>query len=163
MMLPLQTVIIPQYVLCNDVLHWGNTFLPLIVSTFFANGGDAFLLRQFYRTIPEELCDAARIDDANKFQIFARIVLPFSKPALAVVAITTFLFYRNDFQASMIYLTGPQNYTMVLGLADFEGQRQVLWNLLMAAAVVFILPVIIAFFFRQKQFIEGIKLTGLEE
>lgn len=162
MMLPLQAVIIPQYVLFNDVLHWGNSFLPLIVPTFFANGWDVFLLRQFYRTIPEELCDAARIDGANEFQIFARIVLPLSKPALAVVAITTFLFYWNDFQAPMIYLTSPQNYTMALGLADFEGQRQVLWNLLMAAAVVFTLPIIIAFFFAQKQFIEGIKLTGLK-
>ncbi len=163
MMLPIQAVIIPQYVLFNDVLGWGNTFLPLIVPTFFANGWDVFLLRQFFRAIPEDLCEAARIDGANEFGIFARVVLPLAKPALAVVAITTFLFHWNDFQAPMIYLTSPQNFTMALGLADFEGQRQILWNLLMAASVVFTLPIVVAFFFAQKQFVEGIKLTGLKE
>ncbi len=162
MMLPIQAVIIPQYVLFNDVLHWGNSFLPLVVPAFFANGWDVFLLRQFYRTIPEDLCEAARIDGANELDIFARIVLPLAKPALAVVAITTFLFYWNDFQAPMIYLTSPENFTMALGLADFQGQRQILWNLLMAAAVVFTIPIIIGFFFAQKQFIEGIKLTGVK-
>jgi multiple sugar transport system permease protein len=163
MMLPIQAVIIPQYILFNDVLHWGNTFLPLIVPTFFANGWDVFLLRQFYRGIPEDLCEAARIDGSNELGIFARIVLPLAKPALAVVAITTFLFHWNDFQAPMIYLTSPQNFTMALGLADFEGQRQILWNLLMAASVVFTLPIVVAFFFAQKQFVEGIKLTGMKE
>lgn len=163
MMLPVQAVIIPQYIFFNDFLHWGNTFLPLIVPTFFANAWDIFLLRQFYRTIPEELCDAARIDGASELDIFARIVIPLSKPALAVVVITTFLFHWNDFQAPLIYLTSPQNFTMALGLADYQGQRQILWNLLMAASVVFTLPIIIGFFFAQKQFIQGIKLTGMKE
>jgi multiple sugar transport system permease protein len=163
MMLPIQAVIIPQYILFNDVLHWGNSFLPLIVPTFFANGWDIFLLRQFYRTIPQELCDAARIDGASEWDIFARVVLPLSKPALAVVTITTFLFHWNDFQAPLIYLTSPQNFTMALGLADFQGQRQIIWNLLMAASVVFTIPIIIGFFFAQKQFIQGIKLTGMKE
>jgi multiple sugar transport system permease protein len=163
MMLPIQAVIIPQYILFNDVLHWGNSFLPLIVPTFFANGWDIFLLRQFYRTIPQELCDAARIDGASEWDIFAKVVLPLSKPALAVVTITTFLFHWNDFQAPLIYLTSPQNFTMALGLADFQGQRQIIWNLLMAASVVFTIPIIIGFFFAQKQFIQGIKLTGIKE
>ena len=162
MMLPIQAVIIPQYVLFNDVLHWGNSLLPLIVPTFFANAWDVFLLRQFYRSIPEEMCNAARIDGANELDVFARIVVPLSKSALAVVIITTFLFHWNDFQAPMIYLTNPHNFTMALGLADFEGQRQILWNLLMAASIVFTAPIIIVFFFAQKQFIEGIKLTGLK-
>ncbi len=162
-MLPVQATLIPQYVMFNDWLGWGNTFLPLIVPTFFANAYDIFLLRQFYRTLPEELCDAARIDGASEFGIFWKIVLPLSKPALAVVTITTFLFHWNDFQAPMIYLTSPQNFTMALGLADFQGQRQILWNLLMAAAAVFTIPIIVAFFFAQKQFIQGIKLTGLKE
>jgi len=162
-MLPFQAIMIPQYVLFNDVFHWGNTFLPLIVPTFFANAYDIFLLRQFYRTIPEELCDAARIDGASEFDIFARVVIPLSKPALAVVTITTFLFHWNDFQGPLIYLTSPKVFTMALGLADYVGQRQVLWNLLMAAATVFTIPIIIAFFFAQKQFIQGIKLTGIKE
>lgn len=162
-MLPVQATLIPQYVFFNDFLHWGNTFLPLVVPTFFANAWDIFLLRQFYRTIPEELCDAARIDGASELDIFVRVVLPLSKPALAVVTITTFLFHWNDFQAPLIYLTSPQNFTMALGLQDFQGQRQILWNLLMAASVIFTVPIIIAFFFAQKQFIQGIKLTGLKE
>jgi multiple sugar transport system permease protein len=162
-MLPFQAIMIPQYVLFNDVFHWGNTFLPLIVPAFFANAYDIFLLRQFYRTIPEELCDAARIDGASEFDIFARVVIPLSKPALAVVTITTFLFHWNDFQGPLIYLTSPKVFTMALGLADYVGQRQVLWNLLMAAATVFTIPIIIAFFFAQKQFIQGIKLTGIKE
>ena len=162
-MLPPQAVLIPQYILFNDLLHWGNSFLPLIVPTFFANPFDIFLLRQFFRTIPEELCDAARIDGASEFGIFWRIVLPLSKPALAVVVITTFLFHWNDFLVPLIYLTSPQNFTMALGLADFQGQRQIIWNLLMAASVIFTLPIVIAFFFAQKQFIQGIKLTGIKE
>jgi multiple sugar transport system permease protein len=163
MMLPIQAVIIPQYIMFNDILHWGNSFLPLIVPTFFANAWDIFLLRQFYRTIPEELCDAARIDGASEFNIFTKVIIPLSKPALAVVTITTFLFHWNDFQAPLIYLTSPENFTMALGLADFQGQRQILWNLLMAASVVFTVPIIIGFFFAQKQFIQGIKLTGMKE
>jgi len=109
------------------------------------------------------LCDAARIDGASEWDIFAKVVLPLSKPALAVVTITTFLFHWNDFQAPLIYLTSPQNFTMALGLADFQGQRQIIWNLLMAASVVFTIPIIIGFFFAQKQFIQGIKLTGMKE
>ncbi len=163
MMLPIQAVMIPQYIFFNDVLHWGNSFLPLIVPTFFANAWDVFLLRQFYRTIPEELCDAARIDGASEFDIFARVVIPLSKPVLAVVMITTFLYHWNDFQAPLIYLTSPKVFTMALGLADYVGQRQILWNLLMAASTVFTLPIIVAFFFAQKQFIQGIKLTGIKE
>jgi multiple sugar transport system permease protein len=162
-MLPFQAVMIPQYVFFNDFLHWGNTLLPLIVPTFFANAYDIFLLRQFYRTIPEELCDAARIDGASELDIFARVVIPLSRPALAVVAITTFLFHWNDFQAPLIYLTSPQNFTMALGLADFQGQRQILWNMLMAASTVFTIPIIAGFFFAQKEFIQGIKLTGIKE
>ncbi|HEX9118455.1 MAG TPA: carbohydrate ABC transporter permease, partial [Anaerolineae bacterium] len=163
LMLPPQVTLIPQFIFFNDVLHWGNSFLPLLVPTFFANGYDTFLLRQFYRTIPEDLCDAARIDGASEWGVFALIVLQLSKPALAVVIITTFLFHWNDFLSPLIYLTSPKNFTMALGLADFQGQRQIIWNLLMAASVIFTLPIVIAFFFAQKQFIQGIKLTGIKE
>ena len=162
-MLPPQATLIPQYIMFNEALHWGNSFLPLIVPTFFANAFDIFLLRQFYRTIPEELCDAARIDGASEFDVFVRIVLRLSTPVLAVVAITTFLFHWNDFLGPLIYLTSPKNFTMALGLADFQGQRQIIWNLLMAASVVFTVPIVIAFFFAQKTFIQGIKLTGIKE
>ncbi len=162
-MLPFQAVMIPQYVMFNDFFHWGDTFLPIIVPAFFANAYDTFLLRQFFRTIPKELSDAARIDGASEFGIFRQIILPLAKPALVVVTITTFLFYWNDFQAPLIYLTSPQNFTMTLGLQDFQQTRQVLWNLIMAASIIFTLPIIILFFFGQKQFISGFKLSGINE
>lgn len=162
-MLPFQATMIPQYVFFNDVLHWGNSNLPLIVPTFFGNAWDIFLLRQFFLTIPKDMSDAARIDGASEFSIFFLLVIPLCIPALAVVTITTFLYHWNDFQAPLIYLTSPQNFTMALGLQDFQGQRQILWNLLMAASVVFTMPIMIAFFFAQKTFIQGIKLTGLKE
>jgi len=163
MMLPFQVTMIPLFRLFNEVLGWGDSFLPLIVPTFFANAYDIFLLRQFFRTIPEEMCDAARVDGASEWQIFSKIVLPLSIPILSTIAVFTFLWAWNDFTGPLIFLQSHQNYTMALGLQDFQGQRQVLWNLLMAASVVFTVPIIIAFFFLQKQFIQGIKLTGLKE
>ncbi|HVU10300.1 MAG TPA: carbohydrate ABC transporter permease [Phototrophicaceae bacterium] len=163
MMLPFQVTMIPLYIFFTDTLHWGNTILPLIVPTFFANGFDIFLLRQFFRTIPEELCDAARVDGASEFQIFLQVVLPLSTPVLATIAVFTFLYAWNDFTAPLLYLTSPQNYTMAIGLQDFQGQHTVAWNQLMAASVVFTIPIVIAFFFAQRTFIQGIKLTGLKE
>ena len=163
MMLPFQVTMIPIYLLFNDYLHWGDTFLPLIVPTFFANAYDVFLLRQFFRTIPEEMCDAARVDGASEFQIFTQVVLPLSVPVLATITVFTFLWAWNDFTGPLLFLNSPRNFTMALGLQDFQGQRSMVWNQLMAASVVFTVPIIIAFFFAQKTFIQGIKLTGLKE
>jgi multiple sugar transport system permease protein len=163
MMLPFQVTMIPLYLFFNDFLKWGDSFLPLIIPTFFANAWDVFLLRQFFRTIPEEMCDAARIDGANEWQIFTRIVLPLSTPVLATITVFTFLWAWNDFTGPLLYLTSPRNFTMALGLQDFQSQRSMVWNQLMAASVVFTIPIIIAFFFAQKTFIQGIKLTGSKE
>ncbi len=163
MMLPFQVTMIPIYLFFNDFLGWGNTFLPLIIPTFFANAYDVFLLRQFFRTIPEEMCDAARVDGASEWQIFTRIVLPLSVPVLATVTVFTFLWAWNDFTGPLLFLTSPKNFTMALGLQDFQSQRTMVWNQLMAAATVFTVPIVIAFFFAQKTFIQGIKLTGLKE
>jgi len=163
MMLPIQVTIIPIYLFFNDILHWGNSFLPLIIPTFFANAYDVFLLRQFFRTIPEEMCDAARVDGASEWQIFTQIVLPLSVPVLATVTVFTFLWAWNDFTGPLLFLTSPSNFTMALGLQDFQSQRTMIWNQLMAASVVFTVPIIVAFFFAQKTFIQGIKLTGSKE
>lgn len=163
MMLPFQVTMIPVYLLFNNFLGWGDTFLPLIIPTFFANAYDVFLLRQFFRTIPEEMCDAARVDGASEWQIFTRIVLPLSVPVLATVTVFTFLWAWNDFTGPLLFLTSPRNFTMALGLQDFQSQRTMVWNQLMAASVVFTVPIIIAFFFAQKTFIQGIKLTGSKE
>jgi multiple sugar transport system permease protein len=163
MMLPFQVTMIPIYLFFNDFLGWGNTFLPLIIPTFFANAYDVFLLRQFFRTIPEEMCDAARVDGASEWQIFTRIILPLSTPVLATVTVFTFLWAWNDFTGPLLFLTSPKNFTMSLGLQDFQSQRTMIWNQLMAAATVFTVPIVIAFFFAQKTFIQGIKLTGSKE
>lgn len=163
MMLPFQVTMIPIYLLFNDKLGWGDTFLPLIIPTFFANAWDVFLLRQFFKTIPEEMCDAARVDGANEWQIFTQIVLPLSTPVLATITVFTFLYAWNDFTGPLLFLNSPRNFTMALGLQDFQGQKTIVWNQLMAAATVFTLPIIVAFFFAQKTFIQGIKLTGSKE
>lgn len=163
MMLPYQVTMIPVYLLFNEYLGWGDTFLPLIVPTFFANAYDVFLLRQFFRTIPEEMCDAARVDGASEWQIFTRIVLPLSVPVLATITVFTFLWAWNDFTGPLLFLTSPRNFTMALGLQDFQGQHTMVWNQMMAAATVFTVPIIITFFFAQRTFIQGIKLTGLKE
>ena len=163
MMLPFQVTMIPLYMLFNEYLKWGDTFLPLIVPTFFANAWDVFLLRQFFRTIPEEMCDAARVDGASEWQIFTRIVLPLSVPVLAAITIFTFLWAWNDFTGPLLFLHSARNFTMALGLQDFQGQHTMVWNQLMAASVVFTVPIVIAFFFAQKTFIQGIKLTGMKE
>ena len=163
MMLPFQVTMIPIYLLFNDFLGWGNTFLPLIIPAFFANAYDVFLLRQFFRTIPEEMCDAARVDGASEWQIFTRLVIPLSIPVLATVTVFTFLWSWNDFTGPLLFLTSPSKYTMALGLQDFQSQRTMIWNQLMAAATVFTVPIVIAFFFAQKTFIQGIKLTGSKE
>jgi multiple sugar transport system permease protein len=163
MMLPFQVTMIPLYLLFNDFLHWGDSFLPLIVPAFFANAWDVFLLRQFFRTIPEEMSDAARVDGASEWQIFTQIVLPLSVPVLATITVFTFLWAWNDFTGPLLFLTSPRNFTMALGLQDFQSQHTMIWNQMMAAATVFTLPIVIAFFFAQKTFIQGIKLTGLKE
>lgn len=163
MMLPYQVTMIPLYLFFNNFLHWGDSFLPIIVPSFFANAYDVFLLRQFFRTIPEEMCDAARVDGASEWQIFTRLVIPLSVPVLATVTVFTFLWAWNDFTGPLLFLTSPRNFTMALGLQDFQSQRTMVWNQLMAAATVFTVPIVVAFFFAQKTFIQGIKLTGSKE
>jgi len=162
MMLPFQVTMIPLYIFFTTKLAWGNTLLPLIVPTFFANGFDIFLLRQFFRTVPEELADAGRVDGASELRIFWNIMLPLSTPVLATITVFTFLWAWNDFQGPLIYLTDPRCFTMALGLQDYQQQHAVAWNLLMAAAAIFTIPIIILFFFAQRTFIQGVKLTGLK-
>ncbi|MEO8391756.1 MAG: carbohydrate ABC transporter permease, partial [Chloroflexota bacterium] len=123
-MLPWMVTMIPKYIMFR-YLGWLDSFLPLIVPSWFAAGPSSvfyiFLLRQFFRTIPKDFIDAARIDGAHEFAIFWRIMIPLVKPALTVVAIFTFLYHWNDFLAPLIYLTSPQNYTISVGLAAFKG------------------------------------------
>lgn len=154
---------VPNFVIFSR-LRWIDTFLPFTVPLFF--GGHAFyifLLTQFFRTLPEELADAARIDGCNDFNIYARIVLPLSKPALTTVAIFTFMSGWNDFIGPLLYLNTPDKFTVALGLSLFRGGLlQTRWDLLMAASVVMTLPIVLLFFMAQRYFIQGIVMTGMK-
>lgn len=162
MMLPPQVTMIPLFVLFKE-LGWLNTFKPLIVPAFFGGGAfNIFLLRQFFLTIPRDLFDAARIDGCSEFRIFWNIVLPLSKPALATVGVITFLFSWNDFLGPLIYLSDRLKGTLALALAMFMGQYQTEWGLLMAASVLVMTPIIVAFFFLQKYFIQGFATSGIK-
>jgi ABC-type glycerol-3-phosphate transport system permease component len=162
MMLPGQVTMIPSFLIFK-VLHWINTFKPLIVPAFFGGGAFfIFLLRQFFLTIPRDLDEAATIDGCNKFDIFWRIMLPLSKPVLAAVVVFSFIGNWNDFMGPLIYLNSEQNYTLAVGLNLFQGYHTTAYNLLMAASLIVLLPVLIIFFLAQRYFIEGITLTGIK-
>jgi multiple sugar transport system permease protein len=160
-MLPPQVTTIPVFLVFKK-LGWIGTFRPLVIPAFFASAFFVFLLRQFFKTIPRDLLDAARIDGCSHFEVYWRIVLRLSRPALAVVIFFTFTGYWNDFMGPLIYLNDDSYYTLSLGLQQFVAQHTAKWELLMAASTMMILPVIALFFFLQRSFVEGINLTGLK-
>ncbi|MDL2301848.1 carbohydrate ABC transporter permease [Lachnospiraceae bacterium OttesenSCG-928-D06] len=162
MMLPSQVTQIPLFILYKN-LGWLNTYLPLVVGSFFGGGAfNIFLLRQFFKTLPNELSEAAKIDGCTEVSIFTKIVLPLCKPALATIAIFSFMGSWNDFFGPLIYLTDPKKYTIALGLRAFQGYSGVQWNLLMAASIVTVLPTLLLFFCFQNYFVKGIALTGIK-
>jgi multiple sugar transport system permease protein len=138
-----------------------NSYLPLVLPTFFGNPFFIFLLRQFMLQIPTELSEAARIDGANEWQIMCRIILPLTRPALVVVALFAGVNAWNDFLGPLIYLQSDKLYTLSLGLQFFKTMHGIQFNLLMAASCLVVLPVVMLFLFFQRFFIEGITLgTG---
>ncbi len=162
MMIPFPVVMVPTFALFQK-LGWIGTFRPLWIPSWFGGAFSIFLLRQFFRTIPFELSEAAKIDGCTEFETFRMIILPLSKSALSVVALFTFLYTWNDFLAPLIYLSNQQFFTLGLGLQFFQSQNGgTEWNLLMAAATIVVLPVVGLFFVTQKQFMEGIAVTGLK-
>lgn len=162
MMIPFPVLMVPTFSLFKW-LGWVGTFRPLWVPAFFASAFSIFLLRQFYRTIPMELSEAAKIDGANEFRIFFDVIVPLSRPALMVVALFTFMGSWNDFLGPLIYLVDQNTFTLSVGLQAYQTQHGgTPWNLLMAASCLVILPVIIVFFFAQKVFIQGIATSGLK-
>jgi multiple sugar transport system permease protein len=162
MMLPRFVTIVPQFILFQRI-GWLDTFLPLIVPYWFAAPFHIFLLRQFFLAIPAELDDAARVDGASSVQIYLRIVLPLSTPALTTVAIFAFVYHWNDLLEPLIFLSSQENWTLALFLASFQGyMQQPRWNLLMAASTILTLPILILFFFAQRLFIGGITVTGIK-
>jgi len=138
-----------------------GTFKPLWLPAWFGNAFCIFLLRQFFRTVPRELSEAARIDGCSELGIFTRIILPLSKPALATVALFSFTWTWNDFLGPLVYLHEPDQHTLALGLQAFQSQHGgTEWHLLMAASALVCLPVLILFFLTQRTFIQGIATTG---
>ena len=162
MMLPYPSIIVPLFILFKQ-LGWINTILPLVVPTFFATSAFfIFLLRQFFMTLPLELDDAARVDGCSTFGIFYRICVPLIKPALGIILVFSFMNHWNDFLGPLIFLSDLDKYTLALGLRFFQGQHRVEWALLMAASLVVLSPCIVLFFIAQKNYIQGIVITGVK-
>jgi multiple sugar transport system permease protein len=174
MMLPVQITVIPNYLILKGVplfggndlsgigghgwldSYWG-IIMPNLVSPF-----GIFLLRQYMRSIPDELLDAARMDGAGHFRIYWKVILPLSRPALAALAIFTFQFWWAAFFWPLIVLSSPQLYTLPLGMALFQEANRTVWNLIMAGSVLASIPLIIVFLIFQRQFVRGISLQGMK-
>jgi multiple sugar transport system permease protein len=159
MALPGQVTMIPVFALFR-FLGWYGTYLPLIVPAFCGNAFFIFLLRQFFRTIPEELAEAARLDGAGEWRVFLAVMMPLATPALATCALFQFLATWNDFFGPLIYINDPSRYTLAYGLQQFMSSYGGEWAQLMAGATIFTLPIIVLFFLAQRTFIQGIATTG---
>jgi len=161
MMLPGAVTMIPVFLIFKW-LGWVDTLKPLWVPAFFGGAFNIFLLRQFFLTIPMELEDAAKIDGAPFFTIYARIMLPLVKPALAAVVIWTFMGAWNNFMGPLIYISSPEKMPVAYALQLYQSLHGSEYNLLMAAATLVVLPVVALFFFTQRYFIQGVTLTGIK-
>jgi multiple sugar transport system permease protein len=158
LIIPSQVTLIPNYLIVRE-LHWHNTYAGLI-APFVVSVFSTFLLRQFFLTIPADYEDAARIDGANHWQIYTRIILPLARPALATVVILTFLASWNNFLWPLVVVDSPSLVTVPLSVTAYQGQFAIAWGPLMAAATLSLLPVLIVYVLMQKYVVEGIALTG---
>jgi multiple sugar transport system permease protein len=162
MMLPPVVSVVPLYVMWAK-LHLVGNLGPLIIPNWFGDAFSIFLLRQFFLTIPEEYLDAARVDGCGELRILLTVVLRLAKPAIAAVALFSFLYTFNDFFLPLLYLReNPSHWVLQIGLSEFRSLHQVQWNLTMAATLLVMMPVIILFFLAQKAFVEGVTLTGVK-
>jgi multiple sugar transport system permease protein len=159
MALPGQVTMIPVFSLFRS-LGWYGSYLPLIVPAFTASAYYVFLLNQFFKTIPTEMSEAARVDGAGEWTIFSRLMIPLSKPALATCALFQFIGAWNDFLGPLLYINDPAKYPLAYGLQQFVSHYGGFYAQLMAAATIFTLPIILLFFFAQRTFIQGISTTG---
>jgi multiple sugar transport system permease protein len=162
LMLPPQVTVVPLYVMWAKLDLVGSLW-PLILPNWFGDAFAIFLLRQFFLTIPEEYLDAARVDGCGEFRILTTVVLRLAKPAIAAVALFSILYTWNDFFLPLLYLSdNPDNWVASIGLSQFRSLHQVQWNLVMAATLLVMLPVIVLFFLAQKAFVQGVTLTGVK-
>ncbi|MFH1742048.1 MAG: carbohydrate ABC transporter permease, partial [bacterium] len=162
MMLPPQVTFVPLFLIFRSI-GWYNTMKPLWVPCFFGFPFFIFLLRQFFKTLPTDLEDAAHIDGCGHFRTFVEIMLPLVKPALGAVAVFQFMTSWNDFLGPLIYINDDRFTTLSMGLFLFKLELGALWGQMMAATTMMTLPAIIVFFCAQKHFVEGITLTGMKE
>jgi multiple sugar transport system permease protein len=160
MMVPAHVELIPQFIIMRE-LGWIDTFAAIIVPGLFWPFG-IFMLRQFFKSVPQELDDAARMDGAGYLRRLFGLYIPLSIPALAALGIFKFLFSWNSLIMPLILLTSREKYTVTLGLAMFQGQYETRWALLMAATVVSLLPILVVFVIGQRYFVEGVTLSGLK-
>lgn len=162
MMIPFPVIMVPQYILFEK-LGWIGTFRPLWVPAWFGAAFNVFLLRQFFMGIPKELEESAKLDGCSTWGCFWRIILPLSKPALAVVALFHILAVWNDLIGPLIYLSHQEQFTLALGLQFLQARAgDTPWNQMMAAAALIIVPVLLLFLLAQRTFIRGITTTGIK-
>ena len=160
LMIPFAVVMVPQFIIWKN-LNWLNTFWPLMIPHWCGSAWNIFLLRQFFMGIPMDYDESALIDGASHWDIYWKIILPLSTPALASVGVFAFVFFWNDFLGPLIILSTPDKFTLTMYLTNFMIPLQKLtqWNLYMAAAFIIILPCMILFFFSQNVFLKGITIT----
>jgi multiple sugar transport system permease protein len=160
MAIPAEVTLVPTFIMFSK-LNLVNTYWPLFLPAWFGYAFFIFLLRQFFLTIPQELTDAASIDGAGHLRTLWSIFLPMSKPAIAAVAIFSFVGNWNNFLTPLIYLRTQNNFTLALGLSLFKGQYETQYNQMMAVGIISLLPILIVFFLAQRTFVEGVRLSGL--
>jgi multiple sugar transport system permease protein len=161
LMVPTQVTMTPQFILMK-YLGWLDSYQGLILPGIFSAFG-TFLLRQFFLGIPKELEEAAFMDGASHFRVFGQIILPLAKPALATLAIFSFMQSWNNFLWPLIVVSNPDMMTLPLGLSLLQGRWETDWNLLMAGVVISVIPVLAVYLFAQRYFIQGITLSGMKE
>lgn len=162
MMLPQVVTLIPRFIMFR-YMGWLDTFLPLIVPTFFGGGAFyIFLVRQFYLTIPKDFDEAARIDGASNWQIWRLILVPLSAPVLIAISIFAFVAHWNEFLLPLIYLFSERNKVLALGLRAFINPADASWHISMAASMFLVIPIMLLFFFGQRYFIRGVVMTGIQ-
>jgi ABC-type glycerol-3-phosphate transport system permease component len=161
MMLPGAVTLIPRWLIFYN-LGMIDTLWPLLIPRIFGTAFYIFIMRQFFLTLPRELDEAARIDGATHLQILFKVVMPLSAPAIATIAVFSFMNRWNDFLEPLIYLLHTENLTLAVGLRFFSSKFGTEYHLLMAGAMLLVAPMILAFFLAQKQFVRGIALTGIK-
>jgi multiple sugar transport system permease protein len=168
MMLPPQVTMVSTFVGWTQLrtltgIEWVDTYKPLIIPSFLGGSGVLiFLMRQFFKTLPLELEDAARIDGCSTWGTFWQVVVPLSRPVLATVAVLSFIAHWHDFLGPLVYLNTPDKYTLQMGLRMFQDINGTRMNLLMAASMIVLVPVLVLFFSAQRYFVRGIVLSGIK-